>query len=314
MSKLDLTGVTRAFHSFGFKIKKHSPEILIVTGIVGVVTSTVLACKATTKVNDVIEKGKTVINDIHDKQADVEAGIISVEEYTPEIQRKELAIAYGRTGYELVKLYAPAVTVGVLSLTAIVSSNNILRKRNIALASAYAATEKLFKEYRGRVVDRFGKEVDRELRYNIKTREIEETVATEDGSEATQKRTIQVAEGPLHDEFSRIFDETCPNWVKDANKNKFFILQVERFANQKLKEQGYLFMNDVLEALGFDKTAAGQVVGWTYNKGNPDSEGCVSFGIFDDLHVNKTKAAFVNGYEKSIILDFNHEGNILEYV
>lgn len=314
MSKFDMTNVTRAFHSFGFKIKKHSPEILIVTGIVGVVTSTVLACKATTKVNDVIEKGKTAINDIHDKQADVEAGIISVEEFTPEVQRRELAIAYGRTGYELVKLYAPAVTVGVLSLTAIVSSNNILRKRNIALASAYAATEKLFKEYRGRVVDRFGKEIDRELRYNIKTREIEETVTTEDGSEVTQKRTIQVAEGPLHDEFSRIFDETCPNWVKDANKNKFFIMQVERFANQKLREQGYLFMNDVLEALGFDKTAAGQVVGWTYNKGNPDSEGCVSFGIFDDLHVDKTKAAFVNGYERSIILDFNHEGNILSYV
>ena len=314
MSKLDMTSVTRAFHSVGFKIKKHSPEILIVTGIVGVVTSTVLACKATTKVNDVISKGKEAINDVHDKAADAEAGIIDAKEYTPEIQRKELALAYGRTGYELVKLYAPAVTIGALSLTAIISSNNILRKRNVALASAYAATEKLFKEYRGRVVDRFGKEVDRELRYNIKKREIEEVTVNEDGSESTQKKTIQVVEGPLHDEFSRIFDEYNPNWVKDAGKNKFFLLQVEEYANRKLKEQGHLFLNDVLEALGFDIISAGQVVGWTYEKGNPRSEGCVSFGIFDDLHVNKAKAAFVNEYERSILLDFNHEGNILEYI
>lgn len=314
MGKFDMTSVTRAFHTAGFKIKKHSPEILIVTGIIGVVTSTVMACKATTKLNDVVSKGKEAINDVHDKTADVEAGIISAEVYTPEIQRKELALAYGRTGYEIVKLYAPAVTVGVLSLTAIVGSNKILHKRNVALASAYAATEKLFKEYRGRVVDRFGKEIDRELRYNIKTREIEEITANEDGSESTQKKTIKVVDGPLHDEFSRFFDEYNPNWVKSADKNKFFLMQVERFANEKLQEQGYLFLNEVLEALGFDIIPAGQVVGWTYGKGNPDSEGYVSFGIFDDVYTNSSKAAFVNGYEKSILLDFNHEGNILEYI
>ena len=277
MSKLDMTKVTRAFNSVGLKIKKYSPEILIVTGIVGVVTSTVMACKATTKVNDVIEKGKEAINDVHDKVADAEAGIIDAKVYTPEIQRKELALAYGRTGYELVKLYAPAVTVGVLSLTAIVSSNNILRKRNTAIAAAYAATEKLFKEYRGRVVDRFGKEVDRELRYNIKKREILDNI--------------------LNEEFE-----------------KFFLMQVQEYANRKLKEQGYLFLNDVLEALGFDIIPAGQVVGWTYDKGNPESEGFVSFGIFDDVYTNQAKANFINEYEKSILLDFNHEGNILEYI
>lgn len=315
MSKFDMTNVTRAFHKVGFTLKKHSPEILIVTGIVGVVTSAVMACKATTKLNDVVEKGKVAINDVHDKAADVEAGIVSAEEYTPEMQRKELTIAYAKTGVELVKLYAPAVTVGALSLTAIVGSNNILRKRNIALASAYAATEKLFKEYRGRVVDRFGREIDRELRYGIKEKEIEEVTANEDGSESVQKKTVKVIDDISHDEFSRIFDECNPNWVKDANKNKFFIMQVERFANQKLQTQGYLFLNDVYEALGFDKTSAGQVCGWTYNKRfDGESENCVSFGIFDDVYTNKAKAAFVNEYEKSVLLDFNHEGNILEYV
>lgn len=314
MSKFNMNGVTRAFHTAGFKIKKHSPEILIVTGIVGVVTSVVMACKATTKLNEVVEKSKEAINDVHDKVADVESGIIKAEDYTPEVQRKELALAYGRTGLELVKLYAPSVTVGVLSLTAIISSNNILRKRNVALASAYAATEKLFKEYRSRVVDRFGKEEDRELRYNIKKREIEETTVNEDGSESTRKKTINVVEGPMHDEFSRFFDETNANWTKNPESNKYFLMQVESYANRKLQEQGYLFLNDVLEALGFDIISAGQVVGWTYDKGNPDSEGKVSFGIFDDVHISQAKANFINGYERSILLDFNHEGNILEYI
>jgi hypothetical protein len=308
-----MKNVTRAFHSVGFKLKKHSPEILIVTGIVGVVASTVMACKATTKVNEVVKKGKAAINDVHDKAADVEAGIISAEEYTPEIQRKELTVAYAKTGFELVKLYAPAVTIGALSLTAIISSNNILRKRNVALAAAYASTDKLFKEYRGRVVDRFGKEIDRELRYNIKTKEIEETTTTEDGSEVTQKKTVKVAEVPVYDEFTRIFDETCPCWVKNAEKNMFFLKQQERWANDKLRTQGYLFVNDIYESLGFDKTAAGQVVGWTYEKGNPESEGYVDFGIFDEAYVHRN-SRFINGYERSIILSFNHEGNILEYV
>lgn len=304
MSKFDKNSITRAFHTAGFKIKKHSPEILIVTGVVGVVTSTVMACKATTKLNDVMKKSKENIADVHEK----------TENSAPEVQRKELAVAYGRTGMELVKLYAPSVTIGVLSLTAIISSNNILRKRNVALASAYAATEKLFKEYRGRVVDRFGQEVDRELRYNIKKREVEETTVNEDGSESTQKKTINVVEGPMHDEFSRFFDETNANWTKNPESNKYFLMQVESYANRKLQEQGYLFLNDVLEALGFDIISAGQVVGWTYNKGNPDSEGRVSFGIFDDVHTSQAKANFINGYERSILLDFNHEGNILEYI
>ena len=285
MSKFDMKNVTRAFHKTGLKLKKHSPEILVVTGIVGVVVSTVMACKATTKVNDVIAKGKEAVNDVHDKMADAEAGIIQAEEYTPKEQRKDLAVAYAKTGYELVKLYAPAATVGVLSLTAIVGSHKILRKRNVALAAAYASTDKLFKEYRGRLIDRFGKEVDRELLYNLKNKEIEEVTVSEDGSESTQKKTVKVIEGPLYDEFARIFDESCVAWTKSPEKNRFFLAEVERFANQKLQEQGFLFMNDVYEALGFDKTAAGQVVGWVFNEENPIGENYVSFGIFDEGYV-----------------------------
>lgn len=313
MSKPDMTKVTRAFHKVGFQLKKHSPEILIVTGIVGVVTSAVMACKATTKVNTIVEKHKKNVNDIHDVVADVEAGIIPTEDYTPEDQKKDITIVYAKTGLEFVKLYAPSVTLGVLSIAAILTSNNILRKRNVALAAAYATTEKLFKDYRGRVIDRFGQEIDRELRYNIKAREIEETTVTEDGSEVTEKKTVKVAEGPFYDEFTRIFDESSSCFVKNAERNKYFVLQVENWANIKLREQGFLFLNDVYEALGFDKTPGGQVVGWVYDEKNPIGENRVDFGIFDDTYV-KNNARFINGYERAVILNFNHDGNILGYI
>lgn len=294
------------FSNLKLNISKHSPEILIISGIAGVITSTILACKATTKLNETVEKAKMKVNDVHDR--------IDEEDYTPKMQRKDLAVAYGKAGYELVKLYGPALTVGIVSITAILSSNNILRKRNVAIASAYAATERLFKEYRGRVIDRFGKEVDNELRYNIKKKEVQEVTVNEDGTVTTETKTVSVAEGPFHDEFSRFFDESNPNWVKDAEKNKFFIMQVERFANQKLQENKFVTLNEVYEALGFDKIAAGQVVGWTLDKGNPDSLGYISFGIFDDIYVSDPKAKFINGHERSILLDFNHEGNILDYI
>ena len=313
MSKLDMTNVTRTFHKVGFKLKKHSPEILVITGVIGVVTSAVLACKATTKVSTIVEKAKMDINNIHDVVADAEAGIIPAEEYTPEDQKKDLTIVYVKTGVEFVKLYAPAVTLGALSIAAILTSNNILRKRNMALAAAYATTEKMFKDYRGRVIDRFGKEIDRELRYNIKAREIEETIVAEDGSEVTEKKIVKVIEGPIYDEFTRIFDESSRCFVKNNERNKYFILQVENWANIKLREQGYLFMNDVFEALGFDKTPGGQVVGWVFDEKNPIGENRVDFGIFDDMYVDQNKR-FINGYEHAVVLNFNHDGNILEYL
>jgi hypothetical protein len=174
-------------------------------------------------------------------------------------------------------------------------------------------TEKLFKDYRGRVVERFGKELDRELRYNIKTKEVDVTTVNEDGSESTQKKTIHVAEVAEYDEFTRIFDETNVHWVKDAERNKYFILEVQAMANDKLQRCGHVFLNDIYEALGFDKTAAGQVVGWVYNLDNPIGENCIDFGIFDEAYI-KRNSNFINGYERSILLNFNHDGNILEYI
>ena len=154
------------------KLKKHSPEILVVAGVVGAIASAVIACKATTKVGKITEEAKDMIDSIHESEKN---GITPAgETYTKEDCQKDLAITYVQTGIKYAKLYAPAVILGSLSITSILASNNILRKRNVALGAAYAAIDKSFKEYRGRVIERFGEQVDHELKYNIKAKKFEE--------------------------------------------------------------------------------------------------------------------------------------------
>lgn len=306
MKKFDITTkVTRGLNKAGFQLKKHSPEILIVAGVAGAVTSAVMACKATTKLNDILEESKEQVDKIHEAMEHPEN---LPEEYTEEDGKKDLTIVYTQTAVKLLKLYGPSIVLGGLSITAILTSNNIMRKRNIAIAAAYTAVDKSFKDYRGRVVERFGKDLDRELRYNIKKEEVEETIVDEKtGKEKTIKKTIDVANDVS--EFAKFFDDGCTGWTKDPELNLAFLIKQQAFADDKLKANGYLYLNEVYDMLGIPRTKAGQIVGWIYDEKNPIGDNYVDFGIFDS---NKVKNRdFVNGYERTILLDFNVDGNIL---
>lgn len=294
--------VSQTFHRAGLQLRKHSPEILVVTGVVGAVAGAVLACKATLKVSEVIENAKEDINKIHEVAEDE----TFAEQYTSEDAKKDLTIVYAQTGLKIAKLYAPAVAVGALSITAILAGHNILRKRNFALAAAYATVDQSFKEYRERVVDRFGKELDRELKYNIRAKEVEENVVNEDGSESTVKRNIETYDMPS--DYARVFDDGCIGWEKDAEHNLYFCRMQQNYANDKLRERGHLFLNEVYDLFGFPRTQAGNVVGWVYDPKNGTGDNYVDFGIYD-IHNEKARD-FVNGRERVIILDFNVDGPI----
>ena len=306
MNKNLLNNVTRGIHKIGFKFKKHSPEILVVAGIVGGVTSAVMACKATTKLDKVLKEPKDKIDQIHEY---VEKNGFS-EKYTEEDSKNDLRIMYTQAGVKVAKLYAPSIILGAVSITAILSGHKILRKRNVALAAAYTAVDKGFKEYRGRVIERFGKELDRELRYNVKAKEIEETVLNEDGTETKEKKVVEVVSDPLPSEYAKFYDDGCIGWTKDPEHNKRFLILQQSIANDLLQSRGYLFLNDVYEMLGIPKTKAGYVVGWIYDKNHPVGDNEVDFGIFD-MEREKNRD-FVNGYERTILLDFNVDGNILD--
>lgn len=298
---------SRSFHKVGFKLRKHSPEILAVAGVVGIVTSTVMACKATTKVSTILDEAKKDIDTIHYAVENPDA---LTETYTVEDSKKDLTIVYANAAGKLIRLYGPSVALGTLSIAAMLTSNNILRKRNIALAAAFTTVDKGFKDYRGRVVERFGEELDKELKYNIKAKEIEETVVNEDGTETTVTKTVNVADPNRYSEFARFFDDGCTGWSKDSEYNLMFLKHQQNHANDMLKAQGYLFLNDVYDMLGIPKTKAGQVVGWIYDEKAPIGDNFVDFGIFDIY--NEKARDFVNGYERTILLDFNVDGNILE--
>lgn len=298
--------LSRTVNKIGFKFKKHSPEILVVAGVIGTVASAVMACRATTKVSGIIDNTKEEIEKVHTVMEDESyAG-----KYSEEDSKKDLTIIYAQAGLKIAKLYAPSVILGILSLGGIVASNNILRKRNVALAAAYATIDNSFKDYRKRVVERFGEEVDKQLKYNIKAKQVEETVVDENGKEKKVKTTVDVVNPDEISDYAKFFDEASPYWEKNPEYNLMFLKSQEKYANNLLKAQGYLFLNDVYKSLGLEPTKAGQVVGWIYDPENPDIDNYVDFGIYDVS--NERKRAFVNGYERNILLDFNVDGNIWE--
>lgn len=300
--------LSRTFGKMGLKLKKHGPEIMVIGGVIGVVGSTVLACKATTKLSGILEESKENVDQIKDY---VEENGYS-EKYSEEDYRKDLTITYTKTAVKVAKIYAPAVILGTLSITSILAGHNITRKRNLALSAAYVAIDKSFKEYRARVVERFGEKLDKELRYNIKQGESEEIVRNDEGGEEVVKTATEYADPNTYSEYARFFDDGCLGWTKDPEANLTFLKQQQNYANDKLKMKGFLFLNDVYNMLGIQPTKAGQIVGWIYDEKNPIGDNFVDFGIYD---INRPKNRdFVNGYERVILLDFNVDGNILDMI
>lgn len=283
------------------KLKKHSPEILVVAGIAGTVVSAVLACKATTKVAEILDETKGTLDTIHEG---MKTGAINGQEYTTEDGKKDTVVVYAQTGMKLAKLYGPAIILGTLSITSILASNNILRKRNVALGAAYAAIDKSFKEYRGRVIERFGEQVDTELKYGIKAKKFEEIeVDPETGKEKKVKKTVMVADPNLQSDYAVYFDSKSRNYETNPDYNRMFLKAQQAFANDKLQTRGHLFLNEVLDDLDLPRTPAGQIVGWT--KDGPD--GYVNFRI-----VEVERETEDGRHEPALLLDFNVEGNIWE--
>ena len=269
-------------------------------GAVGVVGAGILACKSTLKLTSVLEKSKETVDTIHKTIEDESL------DYTKEDAKKDLMIVYTSTALDIAKLYAPSVILGGLSLAAMIQSHNILNRRNAALAAAFTTATESFNRYRKAVVERYGEDIDKELRYGIK----KEKINTVDENGKNKKETVDVIKNGLEEysDYARFYDDGCTGWEKDPDYNKMFLKAQQQYANDKLIAQGYLFLNDVYDMLGIPRSKAGQVVGWVYNPENPEGDNYVDFGIFD---VTKENARdFVNGYESTILLDFNVDGNI----
>lgn len=302
-------------NKIGLKVKKHSPEILVGVGVVGTVASAVLACKATLKLGDILDETKDTIDKINVVKNDEKYS----DKYSEEDAKKDLGITYIQTGVKIAKLYGPSIALGTASLGCIIASHNILKKRNIAIAAAYAGLDQSFKSYRKTVAERFGAEVDKQIRYGIKAEEVEEKTVDENGEEVTIKKTLNVVNPSEISGYARFFEKYTkdnngndiinPNWEENNEYNIMFLKAQERYANDILRARGHLYLNEVYDMLGLPRSQAGQIVGWVYDEENPVGDNYVDFGLYSD---NLNYSDFVNGYEPAILLDFNVDGNIFE--
>lgn len=290
---------------------KHSPEILLGVGIVTGVAAAVMACRETSNLDGIVKEGSKKLDVCKEERLKVINGTSTLKrKYTERMYNQDKILITFQTGVKVIKNYAPALALGALSIASILYSHKILAGRNLALIAAYNVVQKNFDDYRSNVVAKYGEDVDHELRYGV----TEETVKNKKtGEKEVQKVVSEEAINKLSDysDYSRIFDEMNPNWSDNPEINKYFLRQAEAWCNNKLKAQGHLFLNEVYDQLGYEHTSAGSVVGWVLGNGDD----YVDFGLFDVTDKTKAaKSAFVNGAEKSVIVDFNVDGVIYDKI
>lgn len=275
--------------------QKNSPGLLFGAGVVGMIGSTVLACRATLKMEEVLWDAKTKLHT---------AKTLEHQEYSEKDRSRDITLIHVQTGVKVVRLYGPAIIVGGLSIAALTKSHNILNQRNAALTAAYAALEKGFKEYRERVIDKYGEEADRNLRYG--TQQVEVT-----DPETKKKKIVTRVSQDTPSIYARFFDPTSTSWSREPEYNLIFLKCQQNYANDMLHARGHVFLNEVYDMLGIPRSKAGAVVGWILT---PDgqTDNFINFGVFDDK--SEKARDFVNGYEGAILLDFNVDGIIYDRI
>lgn len=290
--------------------RKNSPEILLGAGLAGVIVTIVTACKATLEADKVLDHHADKMERIHqaEKYQDEE------NPYPKEVAIREKTAVYVQTGFEFTKLYAPTIAIGSLSIASILVSNRILKGRYLGAVAAYNAISTSYNQYRGRVRERYGDEVDYELRYGVRKETVETKQIDENGKTVKKKETIEYIEGAPSD-YARYWEKYLrdgvlnPNWEDNPEFNLYFLKGVENQANYVLHSRGYIFLNEVYDMLGFEHTQFGQLVGW-YDDGSGD--GYVDLGLYDATREGNRR--FINGDANAILLDFNVDGMIWDKI
>lgn len=279
------------------KTKKNSPHIFFGLGLAGVATSTVLACRATLK----LEK---TVDEIRDEFAHIESMKIAAEKGGPIYQQDEyirdLGYAYVHGITKMVKLYGPSVAIGAVSVAMLTGSHVQLSHRNATLTAALAAVSQAYDDYRNRVKAEIGPEKEAQIYQAC-------LLDDPDDEEEIEKLREIGKVTPGLSQYGRIFEQNNVNWNKEPEFSRIFLDCQQRYMNDLLNARGHVFLNDVYDALGFERSPAGAVVGWV--KDNPAGDGYVDFGIYDIINLN-----FVNGSAHGCILDFNVDGVIFEMI
>ena len=298
----------------GLQVKKYSPEILMVTGVVTFIGTVVVACKQTTKASEILDAHKNSMDEIKEA-ADLaeEDNLVGEDgeliEYTPEDVKKDKLNVWAHTAVGFTKLYLPAIALGAVSLTSFLAANKILKGRYLAMVGAFNAVSDTFEKYRERVKVEYGNDMDRHFMYGAERSKVDVIETDENGKKHKTKEEIEnVIIENNHSPYARFFDQSCADWDKSPELNRMFLEAVQDGAQKKLERRGHLFLNEVYDMLGFERTSAGALVGWVLGNGDD----YIDFGLYDQE--SKATRRFVNGLENVILLDFNVDGVIYDKI
>lgn len=287
-----------------FWVKKHSPELLVAGGITCMVGSIVSAIIATTKVKKITEPASAKIDEIKNS---------SLEEKT---MKKELTKTYAVAGLKVAGLYLPCALTFAASVSCIIGSHNIMKGRNLALAAAYTTLDNGYRAYRKRVAKEIGDEAEEKI-YKDVYKEKQQVV--DENGEVKDKKVNKPHIDP-DSNFEVLYDIGQRGWERNALLNFRFLMNQQEYLNTKLRCQGYLFLSDVYDALGYDvtnlgpnKMRAAHVLGWIYDPKDKTRDNFVSFGITEPGTTLATKQIQeqIDNNEPTFWLSFNVDGDIL---
>lgn len=299
MKKINTDSVVRGLKSAELKLRKNGPKIAVTAGCIGTVAAGVMACKDTLKLDSVLDEIKIDIDNVKGMKLE------GSEKY------KELTKVYAKSGLKIGKLYADSVITEAGSLILIGTGFGTMSKRERNAAAAVATYAGILSNYRKNVISELGEDADRRFRYGLKENEMEITPVDDDGKAGKKEKVTNITTNAMSDysDFARFFDESCRGWDKDPEYNKMFLSGVESWCTNKLRRDGYLFLNQVYEALGMEPTYAGNSVGWIYDDENPVGDNRVIFNVYDPT--NEAKRMFVNGQTNVVLIDFNIDGDLM---
>ena len=301
--KINTKTLRKSFKKAQLTVRKHSPEILMVAGVIGTVAGAVMACKETLELEDVLDECKQ-------EKMELEEQYAMCEQYSEDALKKDKVKLTIKQAAKIVKLYAPSVIMEATSIGVIFASNDIMRKRNASMAAAYATLNSMYKRYRQNVIESYGEEVDKDMRFGVKHEKV--TEIDEDGNKVKiDARIVDLDNTALAiSDYSRFFQSGCKGFDASSGRyNLLYLKGIQAMFNNKLIADGYVMLNDVYRELGFDTIPEGWSIGWVYDEENPIGDNYIDFGLYEAR--NKNQRA-VNDWEPVILMDFNVDGNLYE--
>lgn len=237
-------------------LTRKSPEILTGIGIAGVITTTVLAVKAT-------PKALRLIDEAEHKKA------VAWNNENPDYDNGADRIKLTKT--ETVKAawkpYIPAVVTGVCSVACIIGANSVHLRRNAALATAYQLSTTAFNEYKEKVVETIGEKKEKVVRQNIAKDKVEKNPVSKTEVFVTGNGTSL-----FYDPLSGRYFESDMNKVEKAVNSLNW--------SMNNGNEPYISLTQLYDELGLSHTGVSDEIGWKVEDGN--IELAVSAQVADD--------------------------------